>query len=159
MRRGPFKEDDGGFLSGLWWAERILRFEPGCSQEKSETYHSLHESCSTFEVDEPLALALSLLAHQLDEDIVESGGGHDVSSGHGHVIGKHISLRKDLGKNVVNRSQTAGKEFCYWDFCKMGELTFTLPLLLRLQDQSPCLYSYAGVSQECRRWAAPVTKC
>lgn len=105
MRRGPFKEHDGGFLSGLWWAERILAFEPSCSQEKSETHHSLHESCSTFEVDEPLALALSVLAHQLDEDIVESGGGHDVGSGHGHVIGKHILLQKDPGKNVGNKAK------------------------------------------------------
>lgn len=78
---------------------------PGCSQEKSETYHSLHESCSAFEVDEPLALALSVLAHQLDKDIVESGGGHDVGSGHGHVIGKHISPLKDPGKNVVNKAK------------------------------------------------------
>lgn len=28
----------------------------------------------------------------------------------------------------------------------MGELTFPLPLLLRLQDLLPCLYSSAGVS-------------
>lgn len=57
---------------------------------KSETYRSFHESRGTFEVHEPLALALSILANQLDEDVVESGGGHYVASGHGHVIGSHF---------------------------------------------------------------------
>lgn len=96
MMRGPFKEQDG--FSGLWWAEHILAFEPGGSQMKSETYHSFYERCSTFEVDEPLTLALSVLTHQLDEDVVEGGGGHDVSSGHRHIIGKHISPRRDPDK-------------------------------------------------------------
>lgn len=64
---------------------------------KSETYCSFDESCCTFEAHEPLALALSVLAHQLDEDIAESGGGGDVRSGHGHFIVNHFSPCKVEG--------------------------------------------------------------
>lgn len=81
---------EGGGGSGLWWAEYPPTREAGCRQMKSETYRSFHESCSTFEVQQPLALALSILPNQLDEDVVESGGGHYVASGHGHVIGSHF---------------------------------------------------------------------
>lgn len=62
---------------------------------KSETYCSFNESCCAFDAHEPLAITLSILAHQLDEDIAESGGGNNVGSGHGHVIVNHFSPWKD----------------------------------------------------------------
>lgn len=58
---------------------------------KSETYCSFNESRCTFEAREPLALALSILTHQLDEDIAESAGGDNVASEHNHVIVNHVS--------------------------------------------------------------------
>lgn len=57
---------------------------------KPETYRSFNERRRTFEADEPLALALPALAHQLDEDIVESGGGGHGGSGHGHTVVNHF---------------------------------------------------------------------
>lgn len=58
---------------------------------KSETYCSFNERRCSFEAQEDLALALSILAHQLDEDIVESGGGGHIGRGHGDVIVNHFS--------------------------------------------------------------------
>lgn len=72
---------------------------------KSETYRSFNESCCTFEAREPLALALSILAYQLDEDIAESGGGGDMGSGHGHVIGNHFLLWKVGGSCHSNEKR------------------------------------------------------
>lgn len=57
---------------------------------KPETYRPFNERRRTFEAYEPLALALSILAHQLDEDIVESGGGGHGGSGHGHTVVNHF---------------------------------------------------------------------
>lgn len=70
----------------------VPRFKADCWWMKSDTYCSFNESCCTFEAHEPLALAFSILAHQLDENIVESGGGGDIGSEHGHVIVNHLSL-------------------------------------------------------------------
>lgn len=93
---------------------------------KSETYRSFNESCCTFEAREPLALALSILAYQLDEDIAESGGGGDMGSGHGHVIGNHFLLWEDPAtamKKGIKSQNISAKEFIF--ICKMKKRTCT----------------------------------
>lgn len=59
---------------------------------KPETHRSFRERHRAFEADEPLALALSVLAHQLEEDAVESAGGDHGGRGHGHVVVNHLFI-------------------------------------------------------------------
>lgn len=82
---------DGG--GGSFWScaqSMAPAVKVDCWWMKCETYRSFYERCRTFEAYEPLALALAILAHQLDEDIVESGGGDHGASGHGHMVVNHF---------------------------------------------------------------------